>query len=678
VSSLRVWERRAVDVGDGSFELPLRFRVVPGVWPDIELAPADGTRADVTAVGYEIRIVCDTGEHGTVLLDVAGFLVGLVGRTATAVQNVVTVPGSGPIEIGLVIRGDRAALTFDGAHELTLFARPAEVQTALPVTENVTGFRFGVRPPDIGRLETGGGARVLDATVWGLRDARSAVFRTAETVVPDAGRTFYASGAFRVADGWVSDGDDSPALVPDGRTIVSPIRVVEEFAWRDTPYGDMTRVADRGELWRSAVEPGRFPSLSTGFRSVDATFELAMETFQRNSSSEFALPGEAGLWSAGYFQGSGLGFGSWRRDTSHIALRAGNLIDPEVARASLVHVVSSGFDNGSDGDALPAVAVWDHYLATGDASIVDETWSAVSAMASALDARFDRERGLIEAPQSTSNDLFAEPEAGGFALSTEVYAAETYLALARMAELLGDPRADAWAARGATVRETILEQYWNAGLGYFTSGPIGTEAHATGVWETSGAEAALWFLGVDQPRTRSTLDAMHRVAMSEYGVVLFPHRDDDNHFCHSVWYCWEAGLARAAAGVGDAALVHRLIGQQVRTAVLNKTFYEVTDARNGDSWRWPGQLWHAAGFVSMVLFGVFGVRYDEAGLRFTPAVAVEFDGTRLEGLRYGAAILDVVIRGSGTRCSVTIDGLPVDRVDAGLAGRHSVVLTMRG
>jgi hypothetical protein len=80
----------------------------------------------------------------------------------------------------------------------------------------------------------------------------------------------------------------------------------------------------------------------------------------------------------------------------------------------------------------------------------------------------------------------------------------------------------------------------------------------------------------------------------------------------------------------------------------------------------------------MVLFGVFGVRYDEAGLRFTPAVAVEFDGTRLEGLRYGAAILDVVIRGSGTRCSVTIDGLPVDRVDAGLAGRHSVVLTMRG
>ncbi|MGN6503299.1 MAG: hypothetical protein ACTHKX_10430 [Pseudolysinimonas sp.] len=678
MSSLRVWERRAVDVGDGSLELPLRFRVVPGVWPEIELAPADGTRADVTAAGHEIRIVCDTGEHGTVLLDVAGFLVALVGRTVTTTDNVFVIPGSGAVEIALVIHGRNAALTFDGAHEFTLTARPAAVQTALPVTENVTGFRFGVRPPDVGRLETGGGAQILDATVWGLREARSAVFRTTERAIADAGRTFYASGSFRVADRWVSDGDDPPALVADGRTIVSPIRVIEEFAWRDTPYGDMPRVADRQEMWRSVVEPGRFPRLESGFRSVDATFELAMETFQRNSSAEFALPGETGLWSAGYFQGSGLGFGSWRRDTSHVALRTGNLVDPEVARASLVHVVTSGFDNGSDGDVLPAVAVWDHYLATGDASIVDETWSAVSAMASALDARFDGERGLIVAPQSTSNDLVAEPEAGGFALSTEIYAAETYRALARMGELLADPRAGAWAARAAAMRDTILEQYWNPELGYFTSGPVGTDAHAMGVWETSGAEAALWFLGVDESRTRSTLEAMQRVAMSEYGVVLYPHRDEDNHFCHSVWYCWQAGLARAAAGVGDAALVRRLIAQQVRTVVLNKTFYEVTDARDGASWRWPGQLWHAAGFVSMVLYGVYGTRYDEVGMSFAPAVAPEFDGARLDGLRYRAATLDVVIQGSGTRCSMTMDGQPVDRVDAGVAGRHSVVLTMRG
>ena len=664
----------------GALELPLRFRVVPGLWPEIELAPPDGTRADVSATGYEVRVVADTGERGTLLLDVAGFRVALSGRSVSIGASEWKLPGSGPIELALETRGDTAVLTVDDAHRAHLVASAAEEQGAAPVTENITGFRLRARPAAAGRLEPGGDTRILDARVWGLRDAESGLYRAAASVAPDAGRTFFATPAYTIADAQVRDDADVPALVPDSRTIVSPIRVVEEFEWRDPPYGDMTRVADRSELWRSAVEPGRFPRLTTSFRAVDAAFELGLETFQRNASEEFALPGEVGLWSAGYFQGSGQGFGSWRRDTAHIALRAGNLIDPDVARASLHYVVSGGFDNGTDGDALPAVAVWDHYLATGDASLVEATWPALADLASALDERFDTRRGLVAAPQSTSNDLFDEPEAGGFALGTEVYAMASYDALARMAALpkVADDRAAAWAERAAVMRAAILASYWNPELGYFTSGPAGSSGHASGVWETSGAEAALWFLGVGDHQVRSTLEAMQSVAMSDYGVVLFPHRDDDNHFCHSVWYCWEAGLARAAAGVGDAALVHRLIAQQVRTVVLNKTFYEVTDARDGTSWRWPGQLWHAAGFVSKVLSGVFGIRYDERGMTFVPAVAREFEGARLEGLRYRAATLDVEIQGSGTHCTLLVDGYPADRLDAAISGRHDVILAMRG
>lgn len=676
----RVWERRAVPADGDALELPLRFRAVPGRWPEIELAPPDGTRADVAATGHEIRVVADTGERGTLLLDVGGFRVAVSGRTVSTGADAAELPGSGPIELALETRGDTAVLTVDGTHRAHLIADAVEEQGAAPVTENITGFRLRARPAAAGRLEPGGETRIVDARVWGLRDAESALYRAAATVVPDAGRTFFATPAYAVADARVHDEGDVPALVPDSRTIVSPIRVVEEFEWRDTPYGDMTRVADRTELWRSIVEPGRFPTLTTGFRTVDAAFELGLETFQRNASEEFALPGETGLWSAGYFQGSGQGFGSWRRDTAHIALRAGNLIDPEVARASLLHVVGAGFDNGSDGDALPAVAIWDHYLATGDSGLVDATWPALTDLAAALDARFDARRGLVAAEQSTSNDLFNEPEAGGFALGTEVYAMASYDALARMAALphVGDDRAAAWAERAAAMRAAILASYWNPELGFFTSGPAGSPGFASGVWETSGAEAALWFLGAGEERVRSTLEAMRSVAMSDYGVVLFPHRDDDNHFCHSVWYCWEAGLARAAAGVGDAALVHRLIAQQVRTVVLNKTFYEVTDARDGKSWRWPGQLWHAAGFVSKVLSGVFGVRYDERGMTFVPAVAREFEGARLEGLRYRAATLDLEIQGFGTRCTLLVDGRPAERLDAAISGRHDVILAMKG
>ncbi len=680
--SLRIWERRPVPAPDGSLEIPLRFRVTPGTWPEIELAPPDGTRADVTAPGYEVRLRCDPGARGTLRLEVAGFVVSLVGRTITTGEGARTVPGSGIIELVLHLRGDCAVLVVDAAEPRPLTARiPAEDVLAAPVTANVAGFRLVARPAASGRIELGGGTELLDAMVYGVRERETAIYRTAEAAVGGPGRTFFASPAFVVSDARVADGDDAPALVPDRRTIVSPLRVVEEFVWRDTPFGDMTRVADRAEVWHSSVEPGRFPVLTTGFRSVDATFELAVETFQRNSAGEFSLPGETGLWSAGYFQGSGLGFGSWKRDTSHVALRCGNLLDPEVARASLAHVVTGGFDNGSDGDVLPAVAVWDHVLATGDTSLIDETWSHLAASASVLDSRFDERRGLVLAPQSTSNDLFEEPEVSGFALSTEVYAMETYAALSRMASLPGraDPRAQRWAARAAAMRHTIVEQYWNPDHGYFTSGPVGSESYARGRWETSGAEAALWgFLGVTaEPMTASVLDRMHDVAMSEYGVVLFPYKDAENHFCNSVWYCWQAGIARAAARVGDAGLVHRLIAQQVRTVVRNKTFYEVTDASTGGSWRWPGQLWHAAGFVSLVLFGLLGIRYDVDGMTFTAAVSPELDGTRVDGLRYRQAQLDVEIRGHGRGCTVTLDGRPVERIPPDVSGRHSVVLTVR-
>ena len=39
--------------------------------------------------------------------------------------------------------------------------------------------------------------------------------------------------------------------------------------------------------------------------------------------------------------------------------------------------------------------------------------------------------------------------------------------------------------------------------------------------------------------------------------------------------------------------------------------HEVVDVDTGRAWRWPGQLWHAAGFISTILYGLLGISYDE-------------------------------------------------------------------
>jgi hypothetical protein len=256
----------------------------------------------------------------------------------------------------------------------------------------------------------------------------------------------------------------------------------------------------------------------------------------------------------------------------------------------------------------------------------------------------------------------------------------TFEVLSWMAAMpaVSDGRGERWAALASAMRRSIGEQYWSDRHGFYTSGPAGSEAHERGYWETSGAEAVLWFLGEHaRSRTTAVLSRLREVAMSPYGVTLFPYRPATDHFTGTVWYVWQAGLARAAARAGDAGLVHQLVGQQVRTAVLNKAFYEVTDAATGASWRWPGQLWHAAGFVSLVLSGVLGLRYGLDGVTFRPAVAPEFEGLQLERLRYRDALLDIEVRGHGTRCVLTVDGRPADRIEPAITGRHSVVLAMR-
>lgn len=679
LDGLRIWER-TVTAGTGITELPLQFRLVPGVWPEIALSGADGTSSDVTAEAHEIRLRCEPGLRGSVVLDVAGIALTVRDQCVTAGPHQLNLSRSGPVQLVLHLQAGCAALTIDDLPPVLLAAGQAEAVDAIPVTSNVAHFTVGSRTPASGRLWLEGDAVLLDGRVSGLRSPVSSLYRnTRERSQP--GELFYKSESFSIHAHEVQLDSDQPALVPDRTTIVSPIRVVEEFAWRPTPYGDMTRVVDRCELWRSRVEPGRFPTLQTRFATVDAAFELAMETFQRNAGPEFALPGQVGLWSAGYFQGPGLGFGSWRRDSSHIALRAGNLLDPDVARASLAHVLTEGFDNGSDGDSLPVVAVADYWHATGDDTLPLQAWAELARSGDALDARFDHERGLVEAPQSTSNDCFAEPEAGGFALSTEIYSMQTYAALAELAALpgIGDVRAGRWAARAEAMRATILDQYWSQDHGFFTSGPHGSTAHRDGYWESSGAEAALWgFLGAPaEDKLPGVLTRLREVALSEFGVVLFPYKSADNHFCNSVWYCWQAGIARAAARAGDASLIHQLIAQQVQTVIRHKTFYEVTQANTGKSWRWPGQLWHAAGFASLLLYGVFGMAYDRDGMKFTPSATGAFDGARLVGLRYRAATLDLELRGHGNNARVLLDGRPVRVVPADTAGHHTIVLELR-
>lgn len=672
LQNLRVWKRSWSNVELTPKDLfcrDLDFKIAPGKWPDIRVLPAEGTPHDITSDLLEFIIALEAANDGVMEVRFFDITVKLNLGAGTVECRGATAPlhcGRGGVKLRILV--DRASVE--------IFIGDGRAAMSIPV--NLQSCRRKIE-----LFCDEGSAKISSVEIFGLRGIwpTETEFRMIERSAKD-NPLLYQSESYRIFGKSVEDDvyGEPPAYVPDRNTILSPVRAVEEFAWRDGHGEDMTRVIDRGNVWHPGYEISDFPAIFTGHNTIDAACRLAADVFSRCASDEFSRPGEEGLWSAGQFQGPGEGFGVWVRDTAHVAIRMGNLLDPQGARRTLLYTTMGGFDNGVDGIGMPIVGICDYFLATGDLTLVRDTWRNLRSRIARLGEKFDSRRGLITAEQSTSNDAFPEPECGGFSLATESYFMEAFRAMARMGGHLGEEQGllDKWAKMGGLLLENIRKQYWKESAGFFTSGPIGSISHLNDYWESSGQEMALWpRYGIASGEQRArVLERLAGAAMNEFGVNVFPYRRETNHFCNAAWVVWTAGMAAAAGREGMLDLLLRLIVQQVRNCLMNKTFYEVIDFHTGRAWRWPGQLWHAAGFLSYFYLGVLGLEYDERGLYFSPAVPELLSGVRIENFSYRKASLNIVVHGWGTHYALMLDGTATDHISAHIEGSHLVELFM--
>lgn len=683
---LRVWKREWKL--EGEFKKKLSFRTAPGNWPNIRILEAEGGPDDITAKAFEIQITVRDTEADLIDVDAADINFTWNRKNGMLISGDYSCYAGMQNELSVTVYSDYGCgeILCNGHVIFRIKNRNSQHGLLQPVDNGVSGNleKCGLLTPEVPSLSLSSrdGKKVAaDVTVYGMRNSNFTQEILQKYGRCDADETiFYQSEHFTVFYNHVEDDFYGPphAWVVTSELVCSPVRVTEEFTWRETPWGDMVRAANRTEIWRKNAESVDYPALASGIPVLDASYNIAIDTLIQCKQKEYALEGQKGMWSAGLFQGKGEGFGVWMRDSAHIAIRGGNLLDPQGAGNTLRYAVDKGFDNGSDGCAMAACGIWDYYLATGQNDILFEVWEKLVQNMKEADHNFSEERHLVRAWQSTSNDSLEEPENEGYCLSTECYFLMAFRAMERIGTIVGEEKANIshWKNRADTMERAIQSEYWNPEYGYFTSGPKGSEAYRRGYWETSGVEAAISSRSgiASMEQKHCVLAALEKAAMCEYGIILFPYKEKKNHFCGSVWTVWEAGFASAASECGKPGLLHRLIAQQVRNCIINKTFYEVVDVENGHAWRWPGQLWHAAGFLSMILFGIFGMEYTEEGLCFHPCIPEQYGGISLQGIRYREASL--TIRSEGTGCSFRIffDGEPCLGILPDVKGIHEVFL----
>ena len=140
---------------------------------------------------------------------------------------------------------------------------------------------------------------------------------------------------------------------------------------------------------------------------------------------------------------------------------------------------------------------------------------------------------------------------------------------------------------------------------------------------------ALWprfEIAEDYQRDRFLKSIIHNSeACSDFGINWYPFRKEKNHFWRACWVSWTQGIASAVSLAGNIEFLERLIFQQVRNVMLNRSFYEVIDHDTGKAWRWPHLPWHAAAFIGYIVNGVFGLTYDESGLKVKPLIPKAFE-----------------------------------------------------
>lgn len=671
----RVWEDEKLAL---PFSKPLHFRILPGKWPDIKIAGPEGTSADIGGSAFEFWIEADMGMESSAEIQLGQWnLVWEEGQIKCGGFEMPLAADKGSITLFGWAEPEWLAVLGDG-QVLFVCGREAKKKTECFSNDMTNNLSFCLEADQefIFEFSAGETAALRSAAAWGLRG----IYQTEEEKQVlsgiSRGKKVYQSARYIIYENCVEDeacGEPAAWVKGDG-SIYSPLRIVEEFSWRKNIWGDMTRAARRTPCWYPAYEKDAYPSIETGIPVLDAACRLAFDTFYRCVQDSWALEGQKGMWNAGLFQGEGEGFGVWLRDTTHIALRMGNLVDQLHARRSLLYTSQKGISNGSDGPAMAQVGIWDYYLATGDKEILYEAWPALLRRTEEADIRYDASRHLIRAENATSNDAFPEPENGGYALSAEVYYQQAYESMAKMGRLTGyrEETVKMWEERAALMKEAIQTQYWNDKFGYFTCGPKGSEAYEKGFWETSGEESVLWprFGIASGEQRRRILKELPGIALNEYGISLFPFRKEKNHLCSSIWYVWQAGFAAAASREKDSGLLELLLWQQVRSCVVNKEFYEVVDYETGLAWRWPGQLWHAAGFLSTVLGGAAGISYDERGMKVSPCLPESIERLKISNLHFRDTVYEIKIQGGQGEKTLYLDGEMCAEIPPGLIGRH--------
>lgn len=388
----------------------------------------------------------------------------------------------------------------------------------------------------------------------------------------------------------------------------------------------------------------------------------------------------------------------WTRDAAINTWAAGRLLEPKVARNTLLAVCIQ--DENGDPIIQPddqrwdrcvwIVGAWQYYLATGDREFLALARGIAARGLKQLDTEwFCEETGLYRGGSFFNDgisgypkDIYLPGKDHSFmgehpatetisSFSTNCIYFQAWYILSRMNSLLGisDPEP---TARHRALKERILATFWNEAekkCRYL----LYPDGRVDGSQELAGISFGVLF-GILPP------DALENLQQEEFGIPsimppfpgLFSKERPGRHN-NLIWPFLNGLYIQAAANAGLEDLAARELGNMTRLLNSADGIYEIYNPYNGSvdgGWQiggddlqghiWdscPDQTWSATSFLGALMQGIFGIDIREDGIAFRPCVPEYLKDSAVENLVIRGKRFTLRLSGSGSKVTaVSVNG----------------------
>lgn len=439
-------------------------------------------------------------------------------------------------------------------------------------------------------------------------------------------------------------------------------------------------------VWQLKKDISQFPKFESQNTLQQALYNMALEELLLDIRPDSTFMAGA-KW-----------HGVWTRDISYSIFLSLALIQPDVAKQSLLKKVSGGRiiqDTGTGGSwpistdrVVWAVAAWEVYLVTGDSEWLKLAYGIIKKSVDAdIENAYDKNTNLVFGESSfldwreQTYPLWMDPKDiyKSSCLGTNALHYRTLEILSLMENELGNNKGE-YNKLAANLKAAINKSLWLNDKGYFGQFTYGRNYnYVSPKSEALGEALSVLFNIADEKKSKSIFEKMPVV---EYGpTCIFPQiKNIPPYHNNTIWPFVVSYWTWAASKAKNETAVQFGMDAIYRAASLFLTNKENLVADNG---HFDGteinsdrMLWSIAGNLATIYRVMFGIDLNEKGLEISPFVPEKFGGDKkLTNFKYRNASLDITVHGFGSKnFEALIDGKKVESVSIpkNISGKHTV------